>query len=204
MGGEFIAIHMLPDNSYYSGAPWIQAGPYRLNKEGFHARPRPVFYGGPVNLSGNEFFLCLSEIRDDGGYEWYPDSNIPATTARGIRHLRRSFNSMVLASLFTHEYYLVVYNEQEWRSIISEITSTVAGFNPEYTTTDYAARYIRAKTNIKISNVVETVNNLEITLNGINDMGTKCMIFTEQNGQVISRYVDLPQVNGNQVITILK
>jgi len=77
-------------------------------------------------LSGYRFFNCLAEIRDDGSYEWFPDNDITNTSARGIRHLRRSFNSMVLASLFTHEYFLEEITQSEWREIIRRITSGIS------------------------------------------------------------------------------
>ncbi|MBN2613905.1 MAG: DUF4082 domain-containing protein, partial [Bacteroidales bacterium] len=205
IGIEFIAIHMLPDNPYYGGgASWINCGPYRINRDGYPTYVGPVYYGGTVNLNGIEFFNCLAEIRDDGGYEWFPDNDVAATSARGIRHLRRSFNSMVLASLFTHEQYFEAINETNWREIFSRITSSVSEFNPAYTSTDYAIQYIRAKNNIAITNVVETLENVEITISGSNDMETKCMLFSESDGQISHRYVQLPQANGIHMVTIVK
>ncbi len=204
MGADFIATHMLPDNYYNSGQPWIHCGPYRIGRNGPSNQARPVYYGGSITLNGIEFFICLSEIRDDGGYEWFPDNNITTTVARGIRHLRRSLNSMALASLFTHEIYLQDISEPDFREILRQITESISEYNPEYTSTDYAVKYIRAKTKIKITNVVETLNNMEITYSGTNDMDTKCMLFSEDNGQITSRYVDLPQVNGIHVVTVIK
>jgi hypothetical protein len=204
MGCEFLAIHMMPDNSYYSNAGWIHCGPYRLDRDGPITHPRPVYYAGNVNLSGINFFNCLTEIRDDGGYEWFPDNNVYNTAARGIRHLRRALNSMALPSLFTHEIYYETISETNFREILRQITVSVSAYNPEYTSTDYAVQYIRAKSNIRITNVNETRSNVEITFNGSNDMDTKCMLFTEQNGQITNRYVVLPQVNGSYIVTVIK
>jgi len=150
------------------------------------------------------FFNCLTEIRDDGGYEWYPDSDEFNTSARGIRHLRRSLNSMVLSSLFTHETYFDSMSISNLRTILQNITSSISAYNPEYKSTDYAVQYIRAKNNIRITNVVETISNIEITYNGINDMTTKCYLFTGQDNQITYTFVSLPQTNGVNTVTVLK
>lgn len=203
MGGEFLGIHMLPDNHYYP-CPWLNCAPYRINRFGNAANTTPVYYGGYVNLNGIEFFNCLTEIRDDGGYEWYPDNNVVTTAARGIRHLRRSLNSMVLSSLFTHEYYFAPISTANWRETLHRITSSISEYNPEYTSTDYAVQYIRAKNNIRITNVRETHFNIDISYSGNNDLDTKCYLFTEQNGQITYRFVVLPQINGSNNVSVLK
>ena len=199
-GCEFIGIHMLPDNPYYTSM-WINSGPYRYNRYGLDDEERPVYYADNINLDGIDFFNCIVEIRDDGGYEWYPDNDVEATAARGIRHLRRSFNSMVLASLFTHEYYFDDITVDNFTQIIDTITSNITDYNPEYRSMDYALQYIRAKTNMKITGTLETDNTVEISYSGNNDMDTRCYMFTEQNGEISFRFIELPQVNGtNQVI----
>ena len=205
MGGEFLGIHMLPDNLYFGGPRWINCGPYRLNNDGPASNEYyPVYYGGYVNLSGRIFFNCLTEIRDDGTYEWYPDNDVTTTTARGIRHLRRALNSMVLPSLFTHERYFGAITSTNFREILRQITTSVSGYNPEYTTTDYAVKYIRAKTNIKITGIKEMVSQIEISYNGSNDMDTKCYLFNEQNGQITYRLIGLPQTSGSNVVNVIK
>jgi hypothetical protein len=148
LGAEFIATHMLPDQFYFASpsTPWINCGPYRINRYGNASGYVPVYYAGYVNLNGIEFFNCLIEITDDGGYEWYPDSDVTSTVARGIRHLLRSFHSMALASLFTHEYFLASISISNWREIISQITSNITEYNPEYRSTDYANPISKSKT----------------------------------------------------------
>ena len=202
MGGEFLGIHMLPDNFYYYPTPWINCGPYRIDRNGMSDSRLPVYYAGYLHLNGMEFFNCVTEIRDDGGYEWYPDNNVATTSARGIRHLRRALNSMVLATLFTHEHYFVPITSTNWREIIRQVTSAVSGYDPEYRSMDYAVQYIRAKSNIRITDVTENSGNVEISYTGSNDMDTKCYLFTEQNGQINYRFVVLPRTGGNNQVTV--
>jgi hypothetical protein len=204
MGGEFIGIHMLPDNFYYYPTPWINCAPYRINRNGMSDSQLPVYYGGYIELNGIDFFNCLTEIRDDGGYEWYPDNNVTTTVARGIRHLRRALNSMVLACLFTHEYYFAPISTTNWREIVGQITSAISGYDPEYTSMDYTVSYIRAKTNIRITNVTAGSNDIQISYAGHNDLDTKCYLFNENNDQIDYRFVILPQINGSNSVTVAK
>jgi hypothetical protein len=202
MGCEFVGIQMLPDNTY--GAPWINNGPFRINRYGSSGSGNPVYYADNNIFNGLSFFNCLTEIRDDGGYEWYPINNVPITAARGIRHLRRSLNSMVITTLFTHEAFFDDVSISNFREILSTITSVIAGYNPEYTTLDYAIQYIRAKKNIRVTNVVEYSLNLEISYSGSNDMTTKCYLFTGQDDQITYRFISLPQINGSGTVSVLK
>jgi hypothetical protein len=202
-GIEFLGIHMLPDHPYYTSA-WINCGPYRINRNGLDDEARPVYYGANVNFSGIDFFNCITEIRDDGGYEWSPDNNIDSTAARGIRHLKRAFDSMVLSTLFTHEYYFETMSISNFREIIRIITSNLSMYNPEYKTIDYAVQYIRAKNNIKITGTVETSSSVEISYSGSNDLDTKCYLFTEQNGVISYSFVQLPQINGSNKVIVSK
>jgi len=208
MGGEFIGIHMPPDNLYYNTtaptSPWLNCGPYRINRYGINYSTRPVYYGGYINLSGINFFNCVTEIRDDGSYEWFPTNDVTLTSARGIRHLRRAMNSMVLATLFTHEYYLEDISPANWREIISQVTSAISGYNPQYTSIDYAVRYVRARNNIKITNVMVNPGNIQISYSGTNDLDTRCYLFSENNDQINYRFVVLPRVNGNNAVTVSK
>jgi hypothetical protein len=64
---------------------------------------RPLYYAGFVNLGGQQFFACQTEIHDDARYKWTPDNDLAATAGRGVRQLRRALDSLALAALFTRE-----------------------------------------------------------------------------------------------------
>jgi len=204
-GIEYIGTYLPYDYIEYPGN-WLNCGPYRTGRYGVAVRGYPLSYSGPVNWLGNEFFICLTEIQDDGGYEWYPDANldegIQNTINRGIRHLRRAINSMVLPTLFTHEDRLKMTADQ-WRQILSEITSAISDYYPEYEivykSMDDACQYMRAKVNLKIKNVTAQNGIVSISFSGINDVPTKCYMFTEDEDQMIlMRMTTLPPVTSSE------
>lgn len=213
-GVEFIGTHIpydrWPDN--YPGS-WINCGPYRLERNGWGGRGgSPYFYAGELDwtIDGQNynFFNCLTEIQDDGGYEWHPDFDVNIATARGIRHLRRAINSMALPTLFTHEDRIWMI-ESEWRQTLASITSGLAASYPEYDleykSMDDACKYIRAKENINISSVRTRTGYIDIRCSGDNDMATKCHLFTESAGQIKFVLVELPQISaasGTVVVTV--
>lgn len=206
MGIEFIGTHM-PLGQLYGGETWLPGKPFRIPDAYLHRAPMgmPVFYADYITGSGYTFFNCVAEIRDDFGYEWSPDQgNVQSTIARGVRQLTRSLNSMVLATLFTHFNYLD-FTEATWRTVLTEITTAVAPFNPEYRSLDYAAQYVRAKNNLFITNVTDDQAIVNITYSGSNDLDTKCYLFTESGDQISQRLVLLPVISsGTITVGVLK
>lgn len=197
MGVEFIGTKIPYNPVPYPGF-WLNVKPYRINRGGWGGTGVTYFNGGYVNWLGYPFFICLTEIADDGGYEWYPTSNSVSTTARGVRHLRRALNNMVLATLFTHEDQIVMPAEI-WRTIVNGISQGIEPYSPEYRSMDYAVQYIRAKENLGIVTVVNDTDIIAITCLGSNDMETRCYLFTENDGVISHRFISIPVVNSDSV-----
>jgi hypothetical protein len=202
MGGEFIGTHMKPGNSYEISS-WLNRGPYRINRFGAADESRPVYYADTLTVGGNTFFTSVTEIRDDGGYEWYPrNDQVGSTVARGVRHLKRAINSMVLANLFTHENYIDQITPANWNTMMQQVTSLMASYNPIYTTMDYALQYVRAKKAVTLLDVIHGQGTTQVFYQAGNDMTTRCYYFTESGGVISSRMLDIPQFNGINSITV--
>jgi hypothetical protein len=105
---------------------------------------------------------------------------------------------MTLPVLFTHEDQLTM-TSSEWHQIISGVTTGVSPYNPEYKSTDDAVKYIRAKSNLMIRAVGSNNGLVTISVAGINDMETKCYLFTEAGGQITHRLVTLPRVQNKAI-----
>jgi hypothetical protein len=196
-GVEFVGTMMEPGNGY--GAPWIMNGPYRLYETGGSSGGRPVYYADFMSIPEHpefegQFFNCVTEIRDDAGYEWYPDNDVAGTVGRGTRQTKRALDSMALATLFTHGYYTAGITPDNWRAILHGITDNLAPYNPEYVTMDYACQYVRAlaTSNIQTGTYDPETRQVEIGMLGGTDMQTRFHIFTEQDGDIASMMLDIP------------
>ena len=88
----------------------------------------------------------MTEIRDENGYEWYPTNDVAATIRHGTAQVVRAFDSRVLATLFTHAYYIHDISSSNWRAILQGISANLAGYGPISMTMDDACRYVRALT----------------------------------------------------------
>ena len=205
MGIEFMGTHMDFGDPYNDF--WINCAPFRTYMDvwGRSSDPLPVSYSGNISNGSFTFFNCVTEIRDDQGYEWYITGRTNADIiGQGVRQLSRSLNSMVLSTLFTHQDQLGI-SAQNWSNILSEITGAVAAFNPEYRSLDYGVQYARAKSNISITNVSDNDPIVNISYSGTNDMDTRCYLFTESSGLISSRQVVLPQISaGTVIVGVLK
>ena len=178
--------------------PWLYGGPYRLTgRDGTANRGQPLFYAGNVTLSGNTFFNVLTEIGDDSpyGYEWYPSLGTPTEAIyRGVRHLRRALDGMFLPVLFTHENQMTM-DAATWDQILKGVINGVSTYNPEFRSMDYAVQYLRAKENLEITNVTDHNDFINVSCSGVNDMDTRCYLFTESGNQITFRLVNLPMVS---------
>ncbi|MBZ5638254.1 MAG: hypothetical protein LAO51_05785, partial [Acidobacteriia bacterium] len=206
-GVEFIGMHVVPGQPY--GSAWTQLGPYRLYETGASDSGLPVWYADYLSVPGhpefaNQFFDCVTEIRDESGYQWLPSDNVADSILHGTRQLKRAFDSMALATLFTHDYYIQTTSPGNWQSILSGITSNVAGDNPRYVTMDYACQYVRATRTSNIStSVYDTVTgNLSTTLTGKADIPTQFYEFTDSGSAIAETLVDAPAFNGSTQVVI--
>ena len=199
---EFVGTQMEPGNGY--GAPWIMNGPFRTFETGGSGGGVPQYYADFMTAPGqsaldDKFFNCVTEIRDDGGYEWYPNpvGDLSGTIARGTRHLERAFDAMALATLFTHAYYIPrdAAGMTAWRATLQGITDNIAAYQPIPVTMDYACQYVRATKTADIASATFDPVTKQLTTNftGAADMATKYFVFTDGNGQFMA---DAPKFEG--------
>ncbi|MBN1657283.1 MAG: hypothetical protein JXA93_02725 [Anaerolineae bacterium] len=200
-GVEFVGTMMNPGNGY--GAPWVMNGPYRLYETGSSSGGSPVYYADFMTIPGHpefdgHFFNCVTEIRDDAGYEWYPSNDVPGSIGRGTRQTVRALDSMALATLFTHGYYPASITPDNWRAILQGITDNLAAYNPQYVTMDHACQYVRAMHTSAISGSVYNPVSRELTttLSGSTDLPTMFYLFVDQADSIVSILVDVPIFTG--------
>lgn len=212
MGCEFLVTHQNASDGYcYATSKWLKCGPYRLTKTQLNNSQKnvSVYYAGYSDLGTHndslKVFVLLSEVRNDNhpyllGYDWLPlarnEAEQKETINRGVRQLKRELTSQTLSSLFTHEQLFDNLTKAQMDTIFKGVTDGLAQYNPIYTTMDYAAKYIRAKTDITISGISYSGSELNLLFSGTNDMPTKCYMFTDKNGKIASEFIDIPQMDG--------
>jgi len=209
-GVEFIGTMMDP-GQLESEAPWMMKGPYRLYETGaareMNANP---YYADFMTIPGRpehdgKFFNCVTEIRDVTGYEWLGNGRTGVSVAiqDGTEWFKRSFDSMVLPTLYSHQYAMGSMSQASWRAIMQGITNNISQYDPIYVSMDYACQYVRA---IKTSNIVAyefnpATQQVSTTLSGDTDMLTKFYLFTEAGGNIRQALIDVPQFNGSAQVT---
>ncbi|MFN2154937.1 MAG: hypothetical protein ACK2UX_06850, partial [Anaerolineae bacterium] len=201
-GVEFIGTFILPGEPW--GVDWWEGGPYHLYEaKGVSADNNPFYYADtyPVPQQPdlpNQFFNCMSNIRDEGGREWYPSNDVDATIDRGTRHLKRQLDSMVLAVLFTHDVHIQAIDPANMDLILAGITSNLTPYDPQFVTMDHACQYVRAT---YMSDIVATAydpgtGELTVSLDGETDMPTQFYLFTEVGGEIVQELIDVPELSG--------
>ena len=208
MGVEFVATVMTPGDEYGT-SPALRARPYRLYDAPQSGASAPFYYADYLTVPGHpehngRFFNVFTEIRDNAGYEWYPDNDVEGSIWRGTAQLKRALDSMVIATLFTHEYYIHSITPSNWEAILAGIAANIAPYQPMYVTMDYAAQYARAVYNSSIAGSVYDPARrvLDTTLAGSTDLPTRFYLFTEQGGVIQHQLVDVPVFSGSVLVSV--
>ena len=201
-GCEFSAQPADVEQAFGRRVPWLPGGPFRRYERpggAFAMSPdrggRPVYYADAVNLAGRPFFNCLTEIRDDAGYEWRPDNDVEATIGRGVRQLRRALDSMALAVLFTHETdHIYCIRPEAWAAAVAGVARGVAAYAPIYLTMDDAVRYVRATRTSRLADVRCDPAGRQVTATfaGHADIATHFYLFSHNGEDSAAELVSVP------------
>ncbi len=209
-GVEFLGTLMDVGKPYDppDGTPWLAAGPYRLYEE---QRPtaqtgRPLFYADFLPVPdcpsySRRLYNAITEVRDNTGYEWAPDNDVPGTVERGLVQLRRALDSMALATLFTHENdYIQHIRPENWEPALAGITAGIASYDPLYVTMDEACQYSRAlhTSRVESSHWDPKTRCLSTTLVGRADMPTRIGLFRDE--ELSPLWIEVPAFEDRVVV----
>jgi hypothetical protein len=197
-------------NAPLEGAHWLTSGPFRQYEKPGSALfdrsdrgGRPVYYADFINLAGQEFFLCLTEIRDETGYEWAPDGDVAASVGRGLRQLRRAFDGFALPVLFTHETdYVYKISPADWEAQIALIASGITDYQPIFVTLDEGVRRVRATKTSRLESASFDPATGQVTVHfgGRADAPTGFYLFRDE--QLASNFVEIPPFDKEWTQTI--
>ena len=205
LGIEFIAIEVVPGTVEYGNppAPWLAAGPYRRYEAPQEGQVNlPLFYADFLKVPGHpeldgKFFDRYTEVHNTaspGQYqcgEWCVDNDVPANIDRGTRQIKRAFDSQILASLYTHEWWIhpttccgsTTVTTNNWRAMLMGITNNIGSYQPVYVTTDYADQYVRAtRTSRLVSSKFDpTTGQVAVSFTGKTNLPLTIQIYTGED-----------------------
>ncbi len=217
MGMEYVPIEVVPGSIEYSQTPptpWLLGGPYRLYETPSAGELNwPTFYCDWLSVPGHpemdgKFFNYYSEVRDVASCgEWCPDSDVAGSTSRGTKMVKRTLDSMVPTTLFSHEWYVGSVNTVYWQATLQGLTNNLAAYRPIYVTVDFLSQYARA---LRTSRMVTadfnpTSGQVSATLAGKTDLDTSYYVFTGADGGITNVSVAIPVFNGavTSVVAVL-
>jgi len=197
-GVEFIATHMAPGTPY--GSPWLRLGPFRRATRGVSTAPSPVYYADdlPAAPPGTPaLFNCVTEIRDDAGYEWFPVADVAVSVDRGVRQLRRALASRAVATLFTHGYFVPPIPSASWAAILAGVRDGIAGAAPLQMTMEDACGFVRDQRRSAIAAAVEQPDGgVRVTLTGRTAAPTTVSLYFDDAAGVAEHRVPVPRFDG--------
>jgi hypothetical protein len=226
LGIEFIAIEVVPGTIEYGGPPdpWLMSGPYRrFGTPGAADSNLPLYYADFLSVPGHpeldgHFFNRYTEIRNSTGPgqyecgEWCVSNDVQDSINRGTRQIKRALDSMVLASVFTHEWWIhptsccgsTTVTTNNWRAILQGITNNIAAYQPIFVTTDYADQYVRATRTSRIASSQFDIASGQVIVNlsGKTDLPTSVQVFVGADNSISNSPGSIPIFNGSAVATL--
>lgn len=199
-GVEFLGT-LMPPGQGYPGGPVLPLGPF----DTYGVRGPNFTYADFMTITNHpelngKYFDCVTEIRSDQGYEWYPTVGSPAAVASTIGHgtyeLKMALDAMSLATLFTHGFSSIDVPAHQYpddyRAVFHGIMDNLRSYNMIPVTMDYACQYLRATKTGPIKSATYDPATKLVTANftGHTDMTTKFYVFTDGGGQFLA---DAPQ-----------
>jgi hypothetical protein len=203
-------LTMKNDPSVRREGPWAQKGPYRyFEAPQAGSTPLPLFYADFITVPGypelnGRFFNCVTEIRDDDSCaEWCPNNDVNASVGRGTRQTKRAMDSLVLSTLFTHEFYIdhgpyTPITSNNWRTILTTITNNLSSYSPQCVTLDYACQYVRATrtARLKSSSFDTSSGIVTLNFNGSSDVKLQTWVFIGEDNTITNVVATIPPFQG--------
>jgi hypothetical protein len=211
-GMEYVPIEIVPGTVEYAspGAPWLVGGPYRLYEAPQQGQVNwPTYYADWLNVPGHpelngQFFNIYSEVRDASTTcgEWCPNNDVAGSISRASLMAKRTLDSMVMTTIFSHEWYIhptsccgsTTISTSNWRAILQGITNNLAPYSPSYVTLDYASQYVRAT---RTSRLVATgydpaSGQVSASFSGKTDLDTFVHVFNGQDSSITDSLGPVP------------
>jgi hypothetical protein len=207
-GMEYVPIEVVPQTIEYAtpGAPWIVGGPYRLYETPQPGQVNwPTYYADWLTVPGHpefngQFFNIYSEVRDVATCgEWCPDNDVAGSVSRATKMAKRALDSLVMTTIFSHEWYISPVSATNWQAILRGVTNNLAAYNPIYVTLDYASQYVRAtRTSRLVSAEFDAASGqVRATFSGKTDLSLSVYSFAGEDSAITMTPATVPVFTGS-------
>ncbi len=211
-GVEFIPLVMVPGSSYLTNPVWLKGGPYRnYETPGSATGFTPFYYSDWVTVPNHpelagRFYNVFAGIRDlyGGCGEWCPqNADVTDAIIHGQTMVRRGWDSLVMATLFTHEWWIVPIpqssnqtpiSSNNWYTILQNMTNNFRPYHPVYVTFDYHSQYARAVHTARLASAQYDTASGQVTavMNGYADMDSVVYVYSNLTNGLAASYGVVP------------
>jgi hypothetical protein len=117
---------------------------------------------------------------------------------------KRSLDSQVLTTIFSHERYISPISAANWQAIVQGITNNLASYNPIYVTLDYGCQYVRAtRTSRLVSSAYDSGSGLvTATFSGKTDLDTQVSVFLGAGSYIGSSLALVPTFSNSMTTAV--
>jgi hypothetical protein len=212
-GIEFLATTMPYGQAWFepegTRRPWKDPAPYHNIGFVFDTQPgAPEFFVTTARLKPREMtgapliavdFLWGHTIFWD---EHPADNNLAGAAEQALAQMRRGLDSLFYGELMTHEQRLAVLSMHELDQTLTLIDRGLAKYGCIHRSYEYIAEYARSKVNSRLTAVnVDGGGQITCDLAGRTSLTTSLYLFTEWDGTIQQRFVDVPPFAGSARVT---
>jgi hypothetical protein len=187
----------------------LQLAPYGRSGFVFDGMPGyPEFFGVnalimPRQMTGVP--MVASEFLWNNTIFWdeSPENKLQAAADQALAQMRLGLDSLFFGELYTHEQRIAVLSMRELDEILTRIDHGLRKHTYIHRSYEYIAEYARCQVGSRLTNVsVDAGGQMTCDLAGRATMTTSLYLFTETDGTLQQRFVDVPPFEGSVRVTL--
>ena len=184
--------------------PWTDPEPYHYVGCVFDTMPdHPEFFAIGARVQSRRPStapLVVSEFLWGNTIFWdeSPENNVQRAAGQALFQMRRGLDSLFYGELFTHEQRIAVLSMPELDQILTLIDQGLSRHCYVHRSVAYIAEYARCKLGSRLMAAnADAGGHITCDLAGRTTMTTSLYLFTETDGAIYQRWVDVPTFEGS-------
>jgi hypothetical protein len=139
---------------------------------------------------------------------------VTGSVGRGVRQLKRAFDSLAQGVLYTHEAYMQAngvgpvftpsITTNNWRTILQTITNQLSDYQPQYVTLDYSCQYVRATRTAKMTTAAfnPASGRMSMTFTGRADLDLTAQVYVGADNAITNVPAIVPAFTNSVVVSL--